>query len=71
MKLELIAAMNAWRLAQEPPLEAREAIEELLRRALVDERFLAAPPSAPVGDRNEQARKDFIRELQKIHTGRR
>ena len=56
MNSQLAAAMNAWRLAQTPPLDINEAIYALLWRGLTAEGppVSAAAPVAASGDAQTQ-----------------
>lgn len=58
---DLATALNAFRLAQSPPLELGVAISELLSRSLYAEGFLSERPDQPSIDPIEQARRDFFR----------
>jgi len=56
MNAQLAAAMNAWRLAQNPPLDINEAIYALLWRGLTVESgpVHSLAPVAPSGDPQTQ-----------------
>lgn len=69
MKTEIVNALNAWRLAQDPPVEPNEAIMTLLGRALAAEGHLPAPKDhlairkPRVLGRSELARQRFLMSL--------
>lgn len=61
---ELPAALNTWRLAQNPPLSANAAIEELLLRALATEGILVRQAGgSQVADAEVEALVEQFRSL--------
>lgn len=69
MKTEIINALNAWRMAQNPPVEPSEAIITLLSLALAAEGHLPGPKAHQQGNRpyllgrTELARQRFLMTL--------